>query len=76
MAIVLSEDKDGNPTPSDGAFVISLSLSEIASILSWEGGNPTPMGCVCVCVCVCVCLCVCLCVFVCVFVCVCVHGYA
>ena len=54
MAIVLSEDKDGNPTPSDGAFVISLSSPEIPSILSWEGGNPTPMVCVCVCVCVCV----------------------
>ena len=52
MAIVLSEDKDGNPTPTDGAFVISLSSPEIASILSWEGGNPTPMVCVRVCVCV------------------------
>jgi len=66
MAIVLSEDKDGNPTPSDGAFIISFSSPETASILSWEGGNPTPMVCVCVCVFVCVCVCarVCVCAYV------------
>ena len=37
MEILLSEHKDGNPTPSDGAFLISLSSPEIVSILSWEG---------------------------------------
>ena len=65
MAIDLSEHEDGNPAPSDGAFLISLSSPEIASILSWEGGNPTPMVYVCVCACVCVCVCVHVCAQVC-----------
>jgi len=37
MAVVLREHKDGNLTPSNGAFLTSLSSPEIASILSWEG---------------------------------------
>ena len=77
MAIVLSGDKDGNPTPSDGVFSMSLSLPEIESIL-YLGRVAIQLlygVCVCVCVCVhvcmCVCTCVCVCERVCVSVCVC-----
>src|SRR4029434_1541974 len=62
-------------TKKRGVFYLSLKISSLNRLASYDEYPPGLCVCVCVCVCEreCVCVCVCVCVCECVCVCVCVH---